>query len=182
MESELVFFEPDTKNISALKKIIKKQGENTCQNQIDIDYLPIGSSEADISDTLKDFRFGLMAISKKAQIGRRSLNDESDRYYLNGFVICYVHQEEPDEMIINIVCSNKNTKIGKMLMEIAEEQAKKMKIKKIILYSLRSSPKGRYSLDEIKLKKWYESLGFYQSVPVFTGKNIPKLRKMIKKL
>jgi N-acetylglutamate synthase-like GNAT family acetyltransferase len=163
MDTDLIYFDPISKNISVLKSILKNQGEETCQNQIDLEY---------INESIKQYKFGLISLSKKAQIGKRNIKNKSENYYLNGFIICYINDDEPENMIINLICSDKKAKIGKYLMKEAEEKARLMKVNKIILYSL----------NESNLIKWYKNLGFSRNEMIFTGKNIIKLVRMTKKI
>lgn len=141
-DNELQFFDPTSENITFFKKLLTKQGVNVCQDQVNSRW---------INESLSRFSFGYAFISRKAQIGRRSLKNEEDKFILKGFVIGRINIAQPQTVTIDLVCSRQETKLGKVLMELSEEKAKSIPAVKLIQL---------FSLPEKKLKKWYNSLGF----------------------
>ena len=138
MNEQMHYFYPNTDNVALLKKIIKEQGKTVCQDKIDQEW---------IDTSLTKNSFGIAFITKKAMMGRRSTK-EADRYYLHGFVLC--RSENAERVWIDLVCSRQRSKIGKLLMELAEQKIRESAFRLIELDCLR----------DVRLKRWYESLGF----------------------
>lgn len=142
MEYQLEYFTPNTENIKVLKGIMKKQGVSVCRDII---------SHRWVDKSLSQMSYGYAFICQKAQIGRRSLKSISDRYLLKGFIVCSIMERLPHIVNIDLVCSRPTTRLGKQLVELAEEHARDLPTVREI--HLRSLPKQR-------LKEWYESLGY----------------------
>ena len=156
---DLIYIKPSNSDIKDIKELIKKQGETTCKNLISIQT---------ISEKVSGFTFGYTCSLKKAQIGRRSIKNVNDHFILKSFILCNHNPNAPDQITIELICSINKT--GKLLMELVEEKARNMNIKRIYLYSLAILP----------LKKWYESLGYTCFTTIFISENIPKVYSMVK--
>ena len=156
---ELMYIEPTLPDIANFRSIIKKQGDTTCKRLLNY---------YTISEAAGSFTFGYISLTKKAQLGRRSIHNFSDKFNLNAFVLCIYNNLIKDELHIQLICSM--NKIGKLLIEVVEQKAKEMNIKKITLDSL-AIP---------RLRSWYESLGFVFIRDTIISPNIPKLLYMIK--
>lgn len=155
-------FFPDSENIKFFTQILKSQGVDVCQNKLERDW---------ISKSLHSFSHGKVYITQKAQIGRRSLKRDEDKFLVHGFILCRINDTNPEIAMIDVVCSRQNSKIGKLLMEMMEEYCRT--IGKIKLMQLLCLP-------EDKLKKWYENLGFKSSeITIWDGKK-PKAYLMQK--
>ena len=85
---------------SKIKELIKVQGENTCRNKID---------KMTIRTSLDGFIFGFVSYSARANAGRRSPRSFSEKYTLNGFVICSILEYRPKEIYIFIMCIKRIT-------------------------------------------------------------------------
>jgi len=162
--SNIKSFNPSSENITDLKLLIKKQGEIVCQDQLTIET---------IKHEIDEFDFGYISYSIKARSGTRSPRNFSDKYILNGFIVCSIIDD--DEAIIKLICSRKHNKIEKELMDETEFYLREIGITKITLYSL----------SYIKLKKWYESLEYKHISDINIhqdGKQLTKVHIMRKKL
>lgn len=142
-----LYIEPTMDEISHYKKIIKKQGILVCRDQLDI---------YTIVETVDHFTFGFLYVSEKGQI--------------NGFVLCLYNPILPDELSIELICATKQSKIGKTMMEIVEEKAREMNIRKLTLNCIANE----------KLRAWYESIGFVFVKTINLRNDIPKVYYMIK--
>jgi hypothetical protein len=164
MSYDLIYVEPTDKDISYYRELIKKQGNDVCQDKLDISV---------IKNASMNFTFGFLHTTTKAQIGRRKLNI-NDKYYLNGFIFCTYCPKIPDELYIELICSRKEKKLGKLLMKTCEEHVQRLyepKIKKFTLNCLANN----------KLRTWYESIGFeYIREYPLPCKGAPKLFFMVK--
>jgi len=154
----LQYIEPSDTQIKDIRELIKKQGDKTCKNEVSLNF----------SEKVSNFTFGWIYILPKAQLGRRSIKNVNDKFTLLGFILCNYSPFLPHEMFIEIVCSV--NKSGKLLMELAEEKARTMNIKKIELYSLPNT----------KLKNWYESLGYVHIRTIDLMTDVPKVFVMVK--
>ena len=159
--TQLIYIEPSTDDISNYKKIIKKQGVLACQDKLDVSI---------ISTSINNFTFGFISLIQKAQLGRRSINSFIDKYTLKGFILCNYNTDLNDELTIELVCSSKGTNIGKLLIEVVQEKAKQLNIKKLLLLCLANN----------KLRKWYEMLGFIYINTIYLSPNVPKVYRMVK--
>jgi hypothetical protein len=158
----LKYFTSTSDDISNLKLLIKTQGEITCQNNISIQT---------IKAEINNFDFGYLSYTIKAKSGSRSPRNFADKHILNGFILCSFLDEE--EAMIDLVCSRKDSKIGKKLMEATEDFLREVGISKITLYSL----------PEEKLKRWYESIGYTHVKDInINGEKVVKVHIMRKKL
>jgi hypothetical protein len=158
---DLIYIEPSTPEIKQIKDLIKKQGDKACQNQLSIE---------SISESVSKFTFGWVSVLQKAQLGRRSIKSLTDRYTLLSFILCHYTPLIPEQITIELVCST--TRSGKLMMELAEERARTLNIKRINLYSLSND----------KLKRWYESLGYVYVNTIYLQPGVPKIYVMIKPL
>jgi hypothetical protein len=156
-----LYIEPTMDEISNYKKIIKKQGILVCRDQLDI---------YTIVESVDHFTFGFLHISEKAQIGKRKINSFEEKFNLNGFVLCLYNPILPDELSIELICATKQSKIGKTMMEIVEEKAREMNIRKLTLNCIANE----------KLRAWYESFGFVFVKTINLRNDIPKVYYMIK--
>ena len=137
--NDLVYIEPTRSNMNLYKRLIKKQGEQICRNEIEL---------YTITKAMDEFNFGFIHISQKARVGHRML-DVTDRIQLNGFVFCrYI--EEFNDVSVDLVCSRKHMHLGREFMEAVEEKAKELNAGRLVLCSL----------GEERLKRWYEAIGF----------------------
>lgn len=142
IEYQLEFFTPTTENIKTLRGVLKKQGVSVCRDII---------SPRWIDRSLTQMSYGYAFVCQKAQIGRRSLKSASDKYLLKGFIVCSIMERLPHIVNIDLVCSRPDTRLGKDLLELAEEHAHTIPFVREI--QLRSLPKQR-------LKAWYEKMGY----------------------
>ncbi len=155
----LEYIEPDTNQIKHIRELLKKQGKTVCKNQINTNA---------ISESASKFTFGWVQITPKGPSGK-SVKSYSDKFLLKSFILCMIDKDAPSVLKIECVCSS--TKKGKELMQLAEEKAKELGLKRIILMSLL----------EDQLKGWYESLGYsYIMTMTFVGTNAPKMYYMEK--
>ena len=164
MEIDYDYFSPASTDIALYKKLIKKQGELVCRDQIYVDI---------ISKSLRQHSFGVLAKTRQASTGRNSPISD-DKWSLLGFATCEPFDDDMDTVILSLICARKNQKeMGKDLMGIIEDQARQLGYKKIQLFSL----------PEPHLIRWYERLGYKKGyvIPDYkTGTN--KLVTMTKKI
>lgn len=158
------YFSPSSADITLYKKLVKKQGTLVCRNQIYVDI---------ISKNLKRHSFGVLAKVRQASTGRNSPRSD-DKWSLLGFSTCEPYDEDMDTIILSLVCARKDQKgLGKDLVGIIEDYAGQLGYKKIQLFSL----------PELPLVRWYESLGYKKGyvIPDYkTGTD--KLVTMTKKI
>ena len=157
---ELIYIEPTDVDIKFYKEIIKEQ---RCRDSIDVQV---------IHNKINTFVFGYISISNKYQSNRRNIKKPIDKYILNGFILCSFNKELDSVLDIDLVCSRKNSKIGKLLMNTVEEYAKSIGIDTLVLHSLA----------EENLKKWYKDLGFVHISTVYLKEDTPKVFFMMKKI
>uniref|UniRef100_A0A6C0ID83 N-acetyltransferase domain-containing protein n=1 Tax=viral metagenome TaxID=1070528 RepID=A0A6C0ID83_9ZZZZ len=155
-------FERKTSNI--IEKLIREQGDEICQEKIGIDY---------IKDRLKDYDFGFIRSSVKAQMGQRKTRQTSTvaeppsklvvkrlhvpcapcqtEQHAYSFVLCKLL---PNPLFTNIditlVCSRTNSKDGKLLLELVEKHANNLKYDCLSLIAV----------GDTRLLNWYKSQGF----------------------
>jgi hypothetical protein len=163
MDYQIQYFFPDAENIKLYTKLLKNQGVEVCQQKIDKDW---------ITKSLHAMSYGIVYITEKAQIGRRSIKRDEDKYHVYGFVLCRIDSDNPEIAWIDLVCSKRKSKVGVILMELMEEYCRtKTNIKSIQLYSL----------PEEKLQQWYKKLGFIVTpVILLWDNNKPKAYLMQK--
>ena len=155
MEYNLHYFCPDCENISILTKLFKKQGVDVCRNKLNRDW---------VNKSLHTMSFGMAYLTQKAQIGRRSLKSEDDKYIVHGLILCRIEKEQPEIAWIDIVCSRQNSKVGNLLMEVVESKCRSEKNIKLIQL---------YSLPDEKLTQWYKKQSFIISpVTIWDGNQI----------
>jgi hypothetical protein len=160
--SSIQEFFPDTENVRFYASLLKAQGVDVCQNKIERDW---------ITKSLNSFSHGKIYMTQKAQIGRRSLKRDEDKFLVHGFVLCRMDENNREMAWIDVVCSRENSKIGRVLMEMMEEYCRSITSIKIIQLMC---------LPEPKLKKWYVDLGFIASeITIWDGKK-PKAYLMQK--
>jgi hypothetical protein len=132
------FFEKKTPNI--FEKLIREQGDDTCQQKIGVDY---------ITSKLKEYDFGFIRASAKAQMGQRKTRKTTHQMY--SFVLCKLL---PNALFKNVdivlVCSRPTSKDGKQLLELVETKAKDMRYQCLTLIAVGNT----------RLLHWYESQGF----------------------
>ena len=158
----LVYIEPDDSDIALYKAMVKKEGEEVCRDQLDV---------YTITNTIENFTFGFLYLSKKAQIGRRRLSLEDD-YKIKGFIFCSYEPFQPEQLTIELVCASPNLVLGKPLMIEAENKAIEMGLTTLVLYCI----------DDDRLKTWYESLGFVYRKTIYLRRDVPKVHLMMKKI
>lgn len=145
MEPPLYIFFPSSENIKMFRNIIKDQGKDVCRQKIDQDW---------INENLHELSFGICYMTPIAQMDRRSIKKNSDKFRVHGFVLCRIDKNAPMFANIDLVCSRETSKTGKLLMELAEEHIRTNnpghKIKFIELEPL----------SDLGLKRWYEKLGY----------------------
>lgn len=157
---ELIYIEPKNPEIKQIRELIKKQGNQVCQNKIYIET---------ISENVSNFKFGWISVLQKAQLGRRSIKSINDKFTLLSFILCHYTEHKPEYLKIELDCAS--NKSGKMLMGIAEDKARQMNIKGIEIYALPHSI------------KWYNSLGYIYIETIYLNNNVtPKIYTMFKKL
>lgn len=111
-----------------------------CRSEIGSDY---------ISESLARFSFGFLYKQKNANVGKRK-RGKADEYTLKGFILCLIETDLPTWATIDLVCAREESKLGVAMMTLAEEELRKRGITLIQLNSLK----------DIKLKTWYEKLGY----------------------
>jgi hypothetical protein len=119
------YFDPTGDNIKLLKKLMKKQGFDTCRQQI---------SQEWIDTSIAEHSFGYAYITPRAQTGRRSVKKEEDRYSASGFILCRL--ENSRKAWIDLVCGKKSSQVGKLLVEMVEEHCRQNGVILIQLYAL----------------------------------------------
>lgn len=124
-----------------IKELIKDQGEITCRNIID---------KMTIRTSLEGFVFGFVSYSTRANSGRRSPRNFSEKYTLNGFVICSILEYRPKEIYISLLCSLKGLSLGCSLLEAVNEYAITRGFNTLTLLAL----------PDKKLIEWYKKQGF----------------------
>jgi len=137
----LEYIDTDSVLYSKIKELIKVQGENTCRNKID---------KMTIRTSLDGFIFGFVSYSARANAGRRSPRSFSEKYTLNGFVICSILEYRPKEIYISLLCALKGLYIGSSLLEAVNEYAIKNNFNTLTLLAL----------PDKKLIEWYKKQGF----------------------
>jgi hypothetical protein len=152
------YIDKNSELYSKIKELIKSQGENTCRNEID---------KMTIRTSLDGFVFGFVSYSIRANYGRRSPRSFSDKYILNGFVICSTVEYRPLEIRISLLCALKGLSIGSLLLEAVNEYAIKNNFNTITLLAL----------PDKKLISWYKKNGFKEGKNNF---NIIKCTEMYK--
>ena len=156
--NDLIYIEPTLKDIQFYKDLIKEQGNIVCRDSIDVQV---------ICNKINTFVFGYISISNKYQSNRRSIKKD-----INGFILCSFNKELDSVLDIDLVCSRKNSNIGKLLMNTVEEYSKTIGIDTLVLHSLA----------EENLKKWYKDLGFIHISTIYLKDDIPKVFFMMKKI
>ena len=157
--NELIYIEPTLKDIKFYKELIKEQ---ICRDSIDVQV---------IHNKINTFVFGYISVSNKYQ-SNRSIKNPKDKYTLNGFILCSFDKELDSVLDIDLVCSRKHSKVGKVLMKTVEEYAKSIDIDTLVLHCLAKE----------NLKEWYKDLGFIHISTVYLKENIPKLFFMMRKI
>jgi ribosomal protein S18 acetylase RimI-like enzyme len=159
---ETVFFKKNDENYKKIKELIKEQGEVTCRREID---------KMVISTSTTESSFGFAIIGKRNISGRRSPRRFSERYTLNGFIVCTEDEFHKDYLHISLLCALKGLELGKMLLNNVEDYSKNEGYKGISLYAI---------YDE-KLIKWYEKRGFIRGIkPNFSYDGKVKVIQMYK--
>jgi hypothetical protein len=159
-------FSPGSENFSFISKLIRKSGIDVCKQQNDRSW---------IEESLSTSSFGFIYLSPKAQIGRRSIKNDLDKINVQGFITCRISKENPNSVWIDLVCSKQRSKVGLLLMEVAEERIRSIEHpQKIIVINL-------YSLPEEKLVNWYRKLGYgAEDLGKLGRKDLPKVFHMQK--
>lgn len=138
---ETLFFKKNDDTYKKIKELIKDQGYVTCREKI---------NRIIITTSTTDSSFGFSIIGKRLSSGRRSPRSFSERYTLNGFIVCTEDEIHNDTLHISLLCSLKGLKMGSILLEKVIDYAKDKGYKALSLYAL----------SEEKLIKWYEDNGF----------------------
>ncbi len=155
------YIDKDLPLYSKIKELIKNQGETTCRNIID---------KMTVRTSLEGFIFGFVSYSIRANSGRRSPRNFSDKHALNGFVICSVLDYRPTEIHISLLCALPSVdKLGSTLLDKVYEYAKKNKFNTITLLALPSK----------KLVEWYKIQGFKEGKKDMKGLKCVEMYKII---
>ena len=136
MDENLQYFFPNSENVETLTRIIKSQGVRVCREKISVEW---------INDKISKYDFGFAFVLPKAQIGRR--------FDLKGFILCRIKEDSPNTILIDIVCSTEVSRVGKVLMELAENFVKTNENYRHI------RGMALLSLPDETLKNWYRNLG-----------------------
>ena len=148
-----LFLPTNESRITVTEDLIKKQGLNICQENISKEW---------INKAIKDYSFGYISKLPKANIGKIK-NKKDDNIYINGFIICKIDRENSKNLWIQLVCSIKDSKIGKELMKKVEET---QDITSISLYSVQNR----------NIENWYKSLGYNKLVTgIFEDKDFTEI-------
>lgn len=132
------YFERATPNI--IEKIIREQGDDVCHNVIGSDY---------IKNSLKQYDFGFIRVSIKANVGRMRTRQNTQHIY--SFVLCKLLPNPLYKNIdITLVCSRPNAKDGKQLLELVEKKAGEMGYQCLSLIAIGNT----------RLLNWYRTQGF----------------------
>jgi hypothetical protein len=135
------YVEKSSELYGKIKDLIKVQGEQTCRNIID---------KMTIRTSLQGFVFGYVSYSPRASSGRISPRSFSEKYTLNGFIICSVVEYRPTEIHISLICASKGTLLGSRLLQSVDEYAAQNNYKTITLLAL----------PDKSLIEWYKKHGF----------------------
>ena len=124
-------FDPESENFALVKQLLKDQGK-------DVDWITSSLS------------FGFVYATGKA-----------NKYHVQGFVTCRSLKGNSRIIWIDLVCNPIRSKVGKLLMETAENACKE--IPDLIAIQFYSPP-------DTKLRNWYKKLGYYEGpVPPYQG-------------
>lgn len=150
MEEPIQFFFPNSENVKEMEKVLRAQGMEVCRNKVE---------KVWIISSIASASFGYLYISRSLKNG-----------HLHGFVLGRIDKERPSIAWIDVVCSRVTSKVGQLLMNIAEEHCRSIPgVKSIRLLSL----------PDPKLKAWYKSLG-YEAMELFIFHPTPKAYEMEK--
>jgi GNAT superfamily N-acetyltransferase len=144
----------DDKN---MKKLIQKQGERVCRNEISQDIL---------SNAIQKFDYGFAFVIERAQIGQNRLRIEN-RLKVSGFAL--MEEIDKNELHLHLICVETEHKgDGSILINHVIQYAKD---NDYLIISLNALP-------EKKLVTWYELHGFRVYLPIYKGEEL-KVYKMI---
>lgn len=132
------FFEKKIPNI--YEKIIREQGDDTCQQKIGVDY---------INAKLKEYDFGFIRASPKAQMRQRKTRQTAHHMY--SFVLCKLIENPLFKNVdVTLVCSRPTSKDGKELLALVEQKAQELGYQCLSLIAVGNS----------RLVRWYQSQGY----------------------
>lgn len=142
LSDEPIFFDREDPNFPLFKKIIKKQGETTCRDKFDKEY---------ISSCLNKFTHGFILLG--SNLNGRLITSSSDRYYLRGYVL-FEYDSRLSMVNGKIICAiksaNPEKKIGKTLLFSVYQFILEKRVETWRIFSLPSP----------KLVTYYENFGF----------------------
>jgi hypothetical protein len=119
IKNRLVYVEPRNSKMSQYKKLIRKQGEQVCQDQTQLDT---------ILNRIQFFDFGFIHISSRTVTGKSTMS-------LNGFVFC-TYSQQTNEVVVDLICSRKHMKLEKMMLNFLKEKAYELGATRLTLMSL----------------------------------------------
>lgn len=145
--NEFVHFTQYHEEFPLIRDIILNQHSITCGDSFNNEY---------VSHCLRVFTHGIIYFTNKAQIGKR-IKSKTDKYYLKGFTI-FIYDPLSFSIQGKILCSDENSKgFGKKLMEKVKEFAIENEVNRWRIYSLA----------EERLKRYYETFGFYYEDTIY---------------
>ncbi len=163
MTENILYFTSHDVEHGIMKDIIKSQGNDTCRQEINIQY---------IKDTMNSYDFGFAKITQKSIIGKKHTKRPTDKYHLWGFILCKLN-ENTGISTIELVCSRQSkTGTGKLLIDKTIEVLQKNK--NINIVRILCLPKDR-------LKTVYKNLGFQEDT-ILVHEPYMKLYEMTKKI
>lgn len=142
---DILYFDEKTEMLQHLKTYINGQCLDVCRNEISQNY---------VRQVFKNFDFGYLRSSKKADIGIRNFNKKRE-YTVYSFAICKYERghNKIDAINLQVLCNSKNNvnkNDAKTMLSLIEEKARSQKISYITLNAL-----GKNAL-----RVWYEKQGF----------------------
>ena len=161
ISGEPMFFSNDHNDIKIIKDIILSQGVKCCRDELDISY---------INESLSDFDYGFILLSRKAQIGKTIVN-KNDLFTLRSFTL-FKYSQRYSLIQGKGICSHENYKgDGLILLNAIYEFAISNKVHTWRIYSL---PRK-------KLVNYYKEFGFVVLDLLYKdGKK--KVYEMVKKI
>ncbi len=161
--NDIMYFTSKDLNDHLIKDLIRLQGNETCRDEIDMLY---------IRNVINDYDFGYLRITEKANIGKKHSRRSGDKYYVWGFVLCKI-SENQKIATIELVCARQLVKgMGKLLIEKVIDKLKNNGTTKLVRL---------WCLPKDKLRKFYIGLGFAEqqlNIPQPTMKLIEMVKWM----
>lgn len=142
---DILYFDEKTEMLKHLKTYIIDQCLDVCCNEISQNY---------VRQVFKNFDFGYLRSSKRAQTGIRNFNKKKE-YTVYSFAVCkYIRENNKINSInLQVLCNSKNNtnkNDAKKMINFIEDKARSQNIGLITLNALGNNA----------LRAWYETQGF----------------------